>query len=135
MRNIIAAVLGTAVAFGIVSISDSIAGRLFQLPAGLDTNNPALMKSAMEAAIAQAPLSAVLTMVAGYFIAALVGAFIAKKIADEKSTRPPLMVGILVLAATILNFTMLHHPTLMVVLGVLAPMPGALLGARVASTK
>ena len=30
--------------------------------------------------------------------------------ADEKSTRPPLIVGILVLGATSLNFTMLHHP-------------------------
>ena len=140
MRNIIAVVLGAAVAFGLVTISDAAAGRLFQLPAAatpaidgaVTKADTVAMKAALESAIANAPLSAVLMMVLGYGVAAFGGAFIARKIAMPTSTRPPLVVGMLVLAATVANFTFLRHPTLMVVLGVLTPIPGAMLGARAA---
>ena len=64
-----------SLACGALLLRNIIAGRFFQLPAGLDTNNPVVMKSAMETVIAQAPQSAMLTMVAGYFIAAFGGGF------------------------------------------------------------
>jgi hypothetical protein len=132
VRNVFAVMLGAMVAFGLVSVSDAMAGTLFALPTGLDPANPAT-KVALEAAIAKAPLNAMLAMVAGYFLAAFGGGFIARKIASAKTIRPSLMVGLLVLAATLLNFAMLKHPTMMVVLGALAPMPGAWMGARVAT--
>ncbi len=134
MRNVVAVLLGTMVAFGLVSIGDAIAGSMFALPAGIDPNDRPAVTAALEAAIANAPLSAMLAIVAGYFVAALGGGFIARKIASTTTVWPSIAVGLMVLAGTIANFAMITHPMVMVVLGVLAPLPGAWLGARIAGT-
>ena len=131
MRNIIAVLMGAIVAFGIVSVGDALAGTLFALPPGLDPKDPNT-KATIEAAIAKAPLGAMLVMAAGYFVAAFVGGFIARKIASTQGLGPSMIVGALVLAATLLNFAMLKHPMMMVVLGALAPLPGAFLGGKTA---
>lgn len=135
MRNTFAVVLGAMVAFAVVSIFDAIAGSMFSLPPGLDAGNQEAVTAAIEAAIRNAPLRAILTIVTGYFVAAACGGFIAGKISSAPSNRASIIVGMLVLFATILNFTRIAHPTLMVVLGVLAPIPGALLGARLSGVR
>jgi hypothetical protein len=132
MRNVLAVLLGAMVAIGFVTIGDAMAARLFELPTVAAGTDPAVAKTMMEAAIAKAPLSAMLAMVAGYFVAAFGGAFVARKIAAGPGLRPSLTVGAIVLLATIANFAALQHPTLLVVLGVLVPMPGAYVGAKVA---
>lgn len=132
MRNVWAVLLGTMVAFGLVSVSDGIAGTMFALPKGLDMSDTVAAKAALEAAIATAPLRAMLAMAAGYFVAAFCGGFLARRIASAKGLGPSLTVGALVLAAVLANFAMLKHPVLMVVLGVLAPLPAGWLGGRVA---
>jgi hypothetical protein len=132
MRNFFAVLMGAMVAIGCVTISDASAARVFALPTIAAGTDPAAAKAIMEAAIAKAPMSAMLVMVAGYFVASFAGGFVARKIADGTSIRPSMIVGAIVLFATIANFAALSHPTVMVVLGVLAPLPGAWLGARVA---
>lgn len=131
MRNVFAVMLGAMVAFGVVAVGDAAAGRLFALPTIAPGTDPAVARSLMEAAIAQAPVSAMLTMVAGYFVAAFAGGFIARKVGSGAPTQS-IIVGFLVLTAVILNFSAIHHPTLMVALGVLMPLPGAWLGAQIA---
>ncbi len=131
MRNLLAVLLGAMVAFSVVAMGDAAAGRLFTLPPIAAGTDPVVAKSMMEAAIAQAPLSAILVMVAGYFVAAFAGGFIARKVGGGALTQS-IIVGLLVLAAVILNFSALRHPTVMVALGVLMPLPGAWAGGAVA---
>jgi hypothetical protein len=130
MRNVFAVLLGAMVAFGVVAVGDAAAGRLFALPTIAPGTDPAVAKSLMEAAIAKAPLSAMLTMVAGYLVASFAGGFIARKVGS--SGTQSMVVGFLVLVAVILNFSAIQHPTLMVALGVVMPLPGAWLGAKAA---
>jgi hypothetical protein len=132
MRNVFAVLLGTMVAFGLVSVGDAMAGSMLALPTGIDPTNRPAVTAALEAALAKAPLRAMLTMVAGYFVAAFGGGFVARKIASTKTLWPSITVALLVLAATMANFAMIKHPLMMVVLGGLAPIPGAMLGARTA---
>ena len=132
MRNVFAVLLGAMVAFGLVSVGDAVAGSLMQLPSGVDPNDRAAVIAALESVLASVPLRTMLVMVAGYFVAAMGGGFIARKIALSATVWPSVTVGLLVLAGTVANFAMISHPTVMVVLGVLAPVPGALLGARLA---
>ena len=134
MRNVYAVLVGMMLAFFLVSVGDSLAGMMFQLPKGLDPNDPAT-KAAFEAAMLNAPLRAMLVMVGGYFVAALGGAFVARKLVHTPTLIPSLTVGLLLLAATVANFAMMKHPMLMMVLGVLVPVPGSWLGAQLASTK
>lgn len=135
MRNVIAAVMGIVIAFALVSLTDAVAGSLFRLPEGIDPNNRAAVTAALEAALAKAPLSAMLTLIAGYFVSAFGGGFIARKIAQDNALWPSLTVGVLLLLGTIGNYMMISHPLIMVILGVLAPVPGAWLGARVAAPR
>jgi len=132
MRGVFAVVCGAMVSVGVVTVSDAFAGRLFSFPLIAPGTDAATTKALLEAAIAKAPLSAMLAMVAGYFVAALCGGFIARKISSGRGVAASLAVGLLVLAATIANFVSMQHPLVMVWLGVLAPLPGALLGARLA---
>ena len=134
MREVYAVLVGMMLAFALDAVGDALAGLLFQMPQGLDPRDPAT-KAAFEAAMAQAPLSAILVMVGGYFVAALGGAYVARKIVRMPTMRPSLAVGVLLLAATIANFVMIPSPMIMVVLGVLVPIPGAWLGGRLGSTK
>jgi hypothetical protein len=131
MRNVFAVMLGAMVAFGVVAVGDAAAGQLFALPTIAPGTDPAVAKSLMEAAIAKAPLGAMLTMVAGYFVASFAGGFIARKVGSGGGAQS-MIVGFLVLTAVILNFSAIQHPTLMVALGVLMPLPGAWLGAKMA---
>lgn len=130
MQNVVAVVLGMMVAIGLVSVGDAMAGTLFTLPPGIDPSNKTAMAGALEAAIANAPVSAMLTIVAGYFVAAFGGGFIARKIAVTPSPWPSYTVGVLVFLATAANFASIKHPLFMVVLGLLVPLPGSWLGAR-----
>lgn len=132
MRNVFAVMLGAMVAFGLVSVGDAIAGSMMQLPQGIDPKDRVAVVAALESVLATIPVRTMVTMVAGYFVAAMGGGFIARKIASTPTVWPSVIVGLLVLAGTVANFAMISHPRLMVVLGVLAPLPGALLGARLA---
>ena len=134
MRNVYAVLVGMMLAFFLVAVGDSLAGMMFQLPKGLDPNDPAT-KAAFEAAMMNAPLRAILAMVGGYFVAALGGAFVARKLVHTPTMIPSLTVGVLLLVATIANFAMMKHPMLMMVLGAMVPVPGAWLGGYLASTK
>ncbi|MBL0173410.1 MAG: hypothetical protein IPP90_22515 [Gemmatimonadaceae bacterium] len=134
MRNLYAVLVGMMLAFALVAVGDSLAGMLFQMPKGLDPYDPAT-KDAFKAAMAQAPLSAMLVMVAGYFVAGMGGGYLARKLVRTPTMRPSIMVGVLLTAATIANFVMIPSPLVMVVLGVLAPVPGAFAGGRLGGVK
>lgn len=70
--------------------------------------------------------------VVGYFVAAFGGGFITSKIAVTPSPWPSYTVGALVFLSPAANFASIKHPLPMVVLGLLAPLPGSWLGARFA---
>jgi hypothetical protein len=127
-RTILGILAGMAVAIVLVMAGDAASAALYPHPPGLDLKQP----DQLAAYIAAAPASAMVVMVAGWTLAAFAGGWVAARIARSHRTFAGLMVGALVLAGVIANAMMIPHPLVMIVLGVLLPLPAAWLGTRVA---
>lgn len=106
LRDVIAAIVGIAVAVLTVMLFDWISHSVYPLPAELDLNDTA----AMSAHIASAPLGALLFVLAGFVVATFDGTFIACWIGGAKPFIYALVVGVLMLVATVSNLIMIPHP-------------------------
>jgi hypothetical protein len=129
LRRVLAGVVGAVSAVAIVSLSDALVTRAYPLPAGTDTGN----SESLAAAIQGMPSAALLLMVAGWGLAAGVGAFVAVRLSAERRTGIGFIVAGILLLATIANLAMLPHPRWMWVAAlVVVPLLGWL-GARAGS--
>jgi hypothetical protein len=110
-RVIAAGVCGVVSAFIVVAVVEGI-GHAVYAPATLpDLSVP----GAMEAFIAAMPLGAFLFVLAAYVLATIAGALVAVAIARRYAMPFALVVGGLILAASVMNFVVLPHPTWFVV--------------------
>ena len=109
VRNVLACVAGVLLGFVTVTITDMIVHRLYPLPPGVDSKDPA----ALSAAIATMPTMTFVLLALGWVLAAAVGAYTAARLA----TRSPMACGLtamgLLLVATLANLRSLPHPTWM----------------------
>jgi len=128
MTRLILAVLGGLIlAFGLVFVTDalfhSLSPSTSTMPDGSD-------REAMRAYVASQPASALAVILAGWAIAAFVGAAIAARFAGRGES-PGWIVTALFLLATAANFAMVPHPTWMVLSAIVAIVAAGWLGARV----
>lgn len=128
LRTAVGVVAGIVVAWLMITLSQLLSAALYPPPPGTDLTDPA----ALADFINTAPVTAMACVIAGYALAALSGGWVAARISRRHPRLAALIVGALVLLGVILNYTMIPHPTWMLVSGVLLPVPMAWLGTRLA---
>lgn len=121
-------VAGIVLAWLVITLSQLLSAALYPPPPGTDLTDPA----ALADFINTAPVTAMACVIAGYALAALSGGWVAARISRRHPRLAALIVGALVLLGVVLNYTMIPHPTWMLVSGVLLPVPMAWLGTRLA---
>ena len=124
-------VAGIVVAWLVIVLSQLLSAALYPPPPGTDLTDPAVLADFINAA----PVTAMGFVIAGYALAALLGGWVAARIARAHPHIAAMVVGGMVLLGVILNYTMIPHPTWMLVSGVLMPLPMAWLGARLAGRR
>ena len=106
IRNAAAFVVGIVIAFLTVRLIDMLGHMVFPPPAGLDFSDP----SAVKPYLATLPIGAFLFILASSVIAAFAGTLAACHIGTTSSLNCAIVVGGMVLAATVANFIAIPHP-------------------------
>lgn len=106
LRDVLGAIVGIAVAVLTVMLFDWISHMVYPLPEDLDITSTAAMADHM----ASAPTGALLLVLAGFFVATFDGTLFAAWIGRAKPVIFALVVGVLMLVATISNLIMIPHP-------------------------
>lgn len=125
-RTIAGVVVGVVVAWLAIMLAEFASAPLHPMPAGFDMHDPA----SVAAFVATLPVAALLLVLAGWVLGALIGGYVAARIA--RRLRPALTVGIVIVVGVIANAVMIPHPLWMTIAGVLLPVPAAWIGARLA---
>lgn len=106
LRDVLGAIAGIALAVLTVMVFDWISHMVYPVPVDLDISSTAALADHM----ASAPPGALIIVVAGYFVATFDGTFIACWIGRAKPVIFAMVVGILMLVATVSNLIMIPHP-------------------------
>jgi peptidoglycan/LPS O-acetylase OafA/YrhL len=106
IRNLIAALAGALTGIFVLTASQIFAAQHHPLPAHIDPKD----KAAMGEFIAAAPASALLIVLAGYFVGITAATWVAGRLSAHARLRQALMVGGLFLVASIINLTSFSHP-------------------------
>ena len=122
LRTLMGLAAGLAVAIVAIVIVEAIGSQLFPPPRGYD------MTRASAVAL---PIETLIWPVIGWFLGSLAGSAIAVHLAGQRWAGWAIVA--LVLAATVLNFALITHPTWMMVAGPLAAVLGGWLGQQLAS--
>jgi hypothetical protein len=123
-KNIAAGVAGVVIAVALVWLIEKIGHAMYPPPADLDFSDA----EAMQAYMATLPLGALLFVAAAWFIGTLGGTCAACAIGTAKPKIFAIVVGGLMLVATIMNLIMIPHPTWFSVLGIVGVLVAAWLG-------
>lgn len=126
-KNIAAGIAGVATAVVLVWLVEMLGHSVYPPPAGLDFADP----DAMRAYVATLPIGAFLFVGGAWFIGTLSGTIVACKIGSAKPTIFAGIVGGLMLAATVVNLTMIPHPAWFSILGVVGIVAAAWLGMKI----
>jgi hypothetical protein len=120
MRTGLAGVAGAFGAFVVVAVVEGI-GHAIYAPAAMPDMSDA---EAVAAFVASMPLGAFLFVLAAYLLATAAGGLIAAAIARRHGMRLAIIVGALILTASVANFIALPHPAWFVA-ATLAGVPAA----------
>ena len=106
LRDILAGVVGVAIAVLIVFLSDMLSHTVYPMPAGLDPQDA----EALRPYIASLPFGALLMVMGGWIVATFVGSVVAGRIGTAKAWVYPAVVGGLMFAATTATLIAIPHP-------------------------
>jgi len=129
-RTILGVLAGVVVAWLVIMLCQFGSTTLHPPPPGIDLRDPVQLA----AFVAAAPVTAMALVLASYALGALLGGWAAARVARHKRAAA-LVIGALVLAGVIANFTLIPHPLWMTVAGLLLPLPAAWLGMRLAQPR
>lgn len=128
LRDILAGILGVAIAVLIVFLADELSHMLYPMPAGLDPQDVA----ALRPYIASMPIGAFLTIMGGWTVATFVGSVVAGRIGTAKAWIYPTIVGGFIFAATTATLIAIPHPHWFTATSLVAILVSAWLAWRVA---
>lgn len=131
LRSILAVLAGIVVGFVVVAALEFLDTTLFPLPAGLDLHDTAAIKQAM----ARAPLAALILVIVGWGISALLGSWVAARIARAPKVLHGMIVGIFLLGAAITDMLEFPHPVWFWICGLLIFLPASYIGSGLALGK
>jgi hypothetical protein len=130
-RNIGAGIVGIFLAVGLVWAIESIGHLVYPPPADLDFANAEAMREYTDTV----PIGALLFVAAAWFVGTLAGTFAACRIGTASPLVFVLVVGGLMLAATITNLMMIPHPLWFSALGIVVVLVGAWFGKTFAGER
>lgn len=130
-RTLLGIVAGLAAMFVVITAVQWLGAQLYPPPPGLDLRD----QHGMAALIAQLPFAALAFVVVGWVLGAFVGGWVAARIGRDHPRAAAAVVGLAVVAGVVLMIVSIPHPLWMGALGLLLPVPVALLGARLARPK
>ncbi|TNJ35212.1 hypothetical protein [Arenimonas terrae] len=128
LRSILAVLAGILVMGITVAAVQWLGHSIFPPPARVDPTD----HDAMIALIASMPVMALAFVLLAYAFGTFLGAYTAATISVAHKRGVAVIIGVLMLALAALNFSVIAHPMWMVVLGVLIPLPFALLAWKLA---
>ena len=129
VRGVVAVILGLLLAFAITFAVEAVNGMVYPPPPGTDFADPESVKAMM----AVMPRAALIVVLAGWLVSVLAGTALAARFAWPAGW-PPLTVGILLLAAAVMNMYVIPHPAWFWVVGVAIYPVATWLGARLGGT-
>jgi len=106
IRKIGLALFGIIVAIALIAVVQMIGHNLYPPPSGTDFEDPAAVRALIE----QAPVGALLFVIASYVVGTFGGGFITGLIARDSTPMYAMIVGGFVLAGTFLNLVSIPHP-------------------------
>ena len=127
VRSIAALIAGMVVMMITVALVQWIGHSIYPPPPGMDPSD----RTAMIALISTMPLGALAMVLLAYAGGSFLGAGTATAISRRHKRVVALAIGVVMLALVAINFAIIPHPIWMIVLGLLVPVPFALLGYRV----
>jgi hypothetical protein len=101
-----AVVFALVVAMLIITLCEGLSSHLYPLPADLDPKN----REAMDAYVAGLPVAALLLVLSGYGLAALVGGWLATRLSKAPTLQPAMIVAAVLLGGSVMNLRGIHHP-------------------------
>ena len=116
IRNILAGVIGVAVAVAIVTLNEKLGHMAFPPPADMDFSDPEVLRPYL----ASLPAWALLQVMAGWVIGVFAGIIVATTISLANPAIYASIVGGLILAATIANLIFIPHPMWFNIVSVIA---------------
>jgi sorbitol-specific phosphotransferase system component IIBC len=106
IRSALVLLAGVVAAVIVVTLMDTVTGRIYPLPAGTDPSN----RESLQHAVAALPTAAFGLLLAGWVLAAAVGSYIAARFAAHARAIHGLIVALFVLVATVANLGAIPHP-------------------------
>ena len=128
LRSAVAIVSGVLVAFLIIMGAEGINAAIYPVPAGVDLSDT----NAMKQYAASLPASAFLLLLAGWGLGALLGGWIAARVARRSPRAHAMIVAVLLLCGGVANMLMLPHPLWVWIAGIVAFLAGGCIGGRLA---
>jgi hypothetical protein len=129
LRRFLAVVLGITLAVGLVSVIEYLGHQVYPIPQGLNVNDT----EAMALYVASLPLGALAFVLASWAIGTLAGGWLAAVIAGEKHYLFAGIVGVLMLAGSIMTLVAIVHPTWFAVTGIVLIVLMVFTAARIAA--
>ncbi len=124
-----AVVAGFVAGVLVIALIEGISSMIYKMPEGLDTKD----LEAMADWVSTLPVGAFLFVLSAWGCGCFVGAFVARRIAPQRSAKPGLIVWALLTIATISNLIMIPHPIWVSVVAVPDCLVFGLLGLVVAA--
>jgi hypothetical protein len=131
--RLVLGVLGGLVTMFIVIMGIEFLGhQVYPPPPGLDPRNTADVARIM----AQAPVGALASIAIAWIVGALAGGFVAAKVSGFWPRAAAIVVGLFVVLGVVAMMTQVPgHPMWLAIVGLVLPVPMALLGARLAQRR
>lgn len=128
LRTLLGIIVGLVTAMLLIFALEAAGMLVFPPPPGSQLNNEADLARL----VAQSSTGKKAWVVFGWALASFVGGWVAARIGRRHPRFAALGVAALIMVGTVMNAMVIPHPMWMNVLGVLLPVPLALLGARLA---
>jgi hypothetical protein len=126
IRSVLSIIFGAIVGVVLIGLIESISHRFFPFPPGFDPRKPEAVKAVM----AHPPFLALLVVAIGWGVGALIGSWLAAKIAGQSRMVHAVIVGILLGIASVMTIAQIPHPTWFWVVGLLFLLVATLTGGR-----
>ena len=122
-KKILSVIAGVIAGTIVIYLVETICSKVFPPPPGVD-----IMKDmeALKEYINNAPLSAMLIVLLGYVLGSLVAGVVSSRISG--GMRQPLIAGVVLMAAGIMNLFQLPHPLWFAIASLLTYIPFAYIG-------
>ncbi|HLW98159.1 MAG TPA: hypothetical protein VKR82_05895 [Candidatus Acidoferrales bacterium] len=131
LRSIVSVLAGILGGFIILAGVEFANAALFPLPASVDLEDTAAVKQAL----AHAPLASLILVIVGWCLSALLGAWVAARIAHASKVLHGMIVGIFLLGAAITDLLEFPHPLWFWICGLLIFLPASYIGSGLALRK